>query len=312
MDVIETDGLSKSYGDVEALKDLDISVEEGEIFGFLGPNGSGKSTTINIFFDLVRPSSGSASILGFDCQDESLEVKKRTGFLPERCGIYDRLTGRKHIEFAIRSKGTNDDPDSVMKRVGIYEDADRKAGGYSKGMKKRLCLGMALTGNPELIILDEPTSGLDPNGAREVRNIVLEERDRGATIFFSSHILDQVQRVCDRVAILNEGSLVAIDSIEGLRKEVGSRSGLKLVVEETSPNLEQYLMDVEGVENVGIEGDIVYLTLKYDVSNNKVLEAVKEAGTEIQDFTTEEVTLEDLFASYISKEEKPETLKRGS
>ncbi|OUJ19532.1 ABC-type multidrug transport system ATPase component [Methanonatronarchaeum thermophilum] len=303
MSVIFTDGLTKSYGDVLALEDLSIEVGEGEIFGFLGPNGSGKSTAINILFDLVRPSSGSASILGFDCQSDSVEVKKRTGFLPERCGIYSRLSGRKHIEFAIKSKGVNDDVEEVMKRVGILDAADRKAGGYSKGMKKRLCLGMALTGNPELIILDEPTSGLDPNGAREVRNIVLEERDRGATVFFSSHILDQVQRVCDRVAILKNGKLIAIDSIEGLRKEVGSKSGLRLVLEQTPTNLKEQLMAVDGVENVGIEGNKVVLTLEYEVSKNTVLEAVKESGAEVLDFETQEVTLEDLFASYISRKQ---------
>ncbi|RZN63075.1 MAG: ABC transporter ATP-binding protein [Methanonatronarchaeia archaeon] len=302
MGVIETRGLSKTYDGVKALKDLNISVERGEIFGFLGPNGSGKSTAINILFDLVRPTSGTASVLGYDCQDDSLEVKRKTGFLPERCGVYSRLSGRKHIEFAVKSKDVDDDPERVMERVGILEAADRKAGGYSKGMKKRLCLGMALAGNPELIVLDEPTSGLDPNGAREVRNIVLEERERGATIFFSSHILDQVQRVCDRVAILKKGSLIAIDSIEGLRKEVGSRSGLKLVLEEVPAELESRLLGVEGIENVGIEGDEVYLTLKYEISKNKVLEAVKQAGAEVRDFETEEVTLEDLFASYISKD----------
>ncbi|WGI16911.1 ABC transporter ATP-binding protein [Methanonatronarchaeum sp. AMET-Sl] len=300
MSVISTEGLSKCYGDVVALDDLNIDVGEGEIFGFLGPNGSGKSTAINILFDLVRPSKGKAEILGYDCQLDSVEVKKRTGFLPERCGVYSRLSGRKHIEFAINSKDVDDDPERVMKRVGILDAAERKAGGYSKGMKKRLCLGMALTGSPELIILDEPTSGLDPNGALEVRNIVFEERDRGATVFFSSHILDQVQRVCDRVAILKSGSLIAIDTIEGLRREVGSKSGLKLMLKEIPPNLEKALSRVDGVENIGVEGKNVHLTLRYEVSKNKVLEAVKEAGADVIDFETKEVTLEDLFASYIS------------
>ncbi|MFW5919808.1 MAG: ABC transporter ATP-binding protein, partial [Halanaeroarchaeum sp.] len=190
MIAIDLGGVTKRYGDVLALDDLDLTIDEGEIFGFLGPNGAGKSTTINILLDFVRPTTGSVEVLGMDARQHSQEIRARTGVLPEGFQVYGRLTGRQHLQFAIESKRVDQDPDAILQRVDLLDAADRKAGGYSKGMKQRLTLAMALVGDPELLILDEPTTGLDPRGAREVREIVRQERDRGATVFFSSHILE--------------------------------------------------------------------------------------------------------------------------
>ncbi|MGM0604826.1 MAG: ABC transporter ATP-binding protein, partial [Halobacteriota archaeon] len=217
MVAIQLDGVSKRFGAVTALRNVDLTVESGEIFGFLGPNGAGKSTTIDILLDFVRPSAGSATVLGYDAQADSTAVRSRTGVLPDGYHVYDRLSGRDHVRFAIESKGADEDPIALLERVGIADAADRRAGGYSKGMTQRLVLAMALVGEPELLILDEPSTGLDPNGAREMREIIRAEADRGATVFFSSHILEQVEAICDRVGILNEGRLVALDSIDGLR-----------------------------------------------------------------------------------------------
>ncbi|MEF8827361.1 MAG: ABC transporter ATP-binding protein, partial [Halapricum sp.] len=215
MAAIEVNGVTKRFGDVTALQNLDLTVEEGEVFGFLGPNGAGKSTTIDILLDHVRPTAGSARVFGHDAQAESVPVRERTGVLPEGYGTLGRMTGRNHVEFAFEAKNADGDPDAVLDRVGIAGAADRRAEDYSKGMKQRLMLGMALAGDPDLLILDEPTTGLDPNGARRIRQIVQAEADRGATVFFSSHILEQVEAVCDRVGILNQGHLVAVDTIDG-------------------------------------------------------------------------------------------------
>jgi len=172
MSAIELSGVTKQFGDVTALHDLDLEVQDGEIYGFLGPNGAGKSTTIDILLDFVRPTSGRASVLGMDAQDDSLAIRQRTGVLPDGFHVYDRLTARQHLEFAIESKNATDDPDELLERVGIPDAADRKAGGFSKGMAQRLALAVALVGEPDLIILDEPSTGLDPNGAREMREII--------------------------------------------------------------------------------------------------------------------------------------------
>jgi ABC-2 type transport system ATP-binding protein len=293
---IRIDGLTKRFGDVTAVQDVDLTIEEGEIFGFLGPNGAGKSTTINVILDFIRPTEGTVTVLGHDAQAESQAVRERTGVLPEGYDVYDRLTGRQHLEFAIESKEADDDPEALLERVGIPEAIDRKAGGYSKGMAQRLVLAMALVGEPDLLILDEPTTGLDPNGAREMREIIREERDRGATVFFSSHILEQVEAVCDRVGILRSGEVVAVDSIANLQAAVGGGTTLTVRVDRASEAAIEAARGVEGVSNVRADGDAI--VVKTDGSKAAVLEAIESAGVEVSDFATEEASLEELFAAY--------------
>jgi ABC-2 type transport system ATP-binding protein len=297
MAAIELTGVTKRYDDVTAVDGLDLTVPEGEVFGFLGPNGAGKSTTINMILDFVRPTAGEVSVLGYDAQRDSVAVRQRTGVLPEGFDIYDRLTGRKHIEFAIRSKEADDHPNEILERVGIADAADRKAGGYSKGMRQRLALGMALVGQPDLLILDEPSSGLDPAGAKEMRNIVRAEADRGATVFFSSHVLGQVEAVCDRVGIMREGTLVAEDSIEGLRDAAGGEERLEITVDSASSEDLDAVVALDGVESASGDGGTVVVSCESSVKT-KVLSTLEDRGVTVKDFETTEVSLEDLFLSY--------------
>ncbi|EJN59974.1 ABC transporter ATP-binding protein [Halogranum rubrum] len=297
MAAIELTGVTKRYDDVTAVDGLDLTVPEGEVFGFLGPNGAGKSTTINMILDFVRPTTGDVSVLGYDAQRDSVAVRQRTGVLPEGFDIYDRLTGRKHVEFAIRSKDATDHPDEILERVGIADAADRKAGGYSKGMRQRLALGMALVGQPDLLILDEPSSGLDPAGAKEMREIVRAEADRGATVFFSSHVLGQVEAVCDRVGIMREGTLVAEDSIEGLRDAAGGEERLELTVDSASSDDLDAVRALDGVESVSGDGGTVVVSCESSVKT-KVLSTLEARGVTVKDFETTEASLEDLFLSY--------------
>jgi len=302
MAAIELDGVTKRFGDVTAVTDLDLTVPEGEVFGFLGPNGAGKSTTINMLLDFVRPTAGEVRVLGLDAGRESVAVRRRTGVLPEGYDVYHRLTGRKHVEFAMRSKEVDGDPDAVLERVGIADAADRKAGGYSKGMRQRLVLGMALVGEPDLLILDEPSSGLDPGGAREMREIVREEADRGTTVFFSSHVLGQVEAVCDRVGIMREGELVAEDSIEGLRDAVEGGETLVVTVDAASEDDLGAVRALDGVTNAATDGGTVTITCDPD-AKTAVIGALEEAGVTVKDFQTEETSLEDLFLAYTEGQE---------
>jgi ABC-2 type transport system ATP-binding protein len=298
MAAIELTGVTKQYGDVTALDDVSLSVEEGEIFGFLGPNGAGKSTTIDILLDFVRPTGGTASVLGMDAQRDSLAVRQRIGVLPDGYHLYDRLTARQHVAFAIDSKGTDDDPLELLERVGIADAADRKAGGFSKGMKQRLVLAMALVGDPDILVLDEPSTGLDPNGAREMRDIIRAERDRGATVFFSSHILDQVEAVCDRVGILRDGRLVAVDTIDALRDALGTDVRLTLTVDAVSEDVTAAAGAVPGVSSVQSDGDQTLSVLCTDDVKVAVLHAIEDAGGLVSDFALEETSLEEMFAAY--------------
>ncbi|MFB6253908.1 MAG: ATP-binding cassette domain-containing protein [Halobacteriaceae archaeon] len=302
MVAISIDNLTKYYGNVEALNDLSLSIDDGEIFGFLGPNGAGKSTTIDIILDFVRPTSGNVSVLGFDTQSESTKIRSRAGVLPEQFSPYDRLSGRQHVEFVAESKGISIDADRYLSRVGLGEDGGRKAGGYSKGMKQRLGLAMSLVGEPEILILDEPSTGLDPNGAREMRNIIKEENQRGTTIFFSSHILGQVEAVCDRVGILRDGELVAEDSISGLRDAIGSDTQLSVTVDTVTDELTQTISNLSGVSSVSVEDDSLTIRTEPEAKTT-VLNAIEEEGVSVLDFSTEEASLEELFAAYTEGEQ---------
>ena len=305
MAAIELDGLTKHFGDVVAVDDLDLTVEEGEIFGFLGPNGAGKSTTIDIILDFIRPNAGRATVLGHDAQAESLDVRRRTGVLPDAYHVYDRLTGREHLEFAIELKATDDDPIEMLERVNIADAAGRKAGGYSKGMKQRLMMAIALLGDPDLLILDEPSTGLDPNGAREMRDIIREENERGTTIFFSSHIMEQVEAVCDRVAIINRGRLVAVDSIDGLREAQGAGETLYLQVERLSDAMFEEIAAVDGVEHATLDDGRLRVTLGAR-PKFRVLEEIDEITT-IEDFSVATSSLGDLFIQYTNDTQEVKT-----
>ncbi|WP_232703332.1 ABC transporter ATP-binding protein [Halobacterium wangiae] len=298
MPAIETTGLTKEYGPgVRAVDDLDLTVETGEVYGFLGPNGAGKSTTIDVLLDFVRPTAGQASVLGLDAGEDTREIHERVGVLPDGYGLYDRLDGRTHLEFAADLKSTDDDPDALADRVGLDPAAlDRPVGGYSKGMTQRLALGMALVGQPDLVILDEPTSGLDPNGAREMREVILAENDRGATVFFSSHILEQVEAVCDRVGILRNGRLVAEGSLENLRDDVGGGSVITLSVADVPAGFD--VGPVLGVTALDVSERAVRATCEHPEAKVAVIDAVREAGARVTDVHTDGSSLEEMFAAY--------------
>ncbi len=231
--VIETRGLAKTYGRVGALKALDLSVQESSIFGFLGPNGAGKSTTMKLLLGLSRPTSGTGSVFGKDIATEDFEIRRRVGYLDQDPRYYGHMTARETLRFAARFFYSG--PESAIERrveeslslVGLSDRADRRVRGFSGGERQRLGLAQAQINYPELLILDEPAASLDPMGRRDVLKIMERLRDeRGATIFYSTHILDDVQRVSDSVAILRDGHLLAQAPIDELLSTGGAGSAV--------------------------------------------------------------------------------------
>lgn len=308
MPAIETNSLSKRFGDVVAVDDLSLQIDDGEVFGFLGPNGAGKSTTINMLLDFARPTGGSATVLGYDIQDESQEIRKRVGVLPEGFDLYERLSGRKHIEFAQRAKGANGDPEEYLARVGLDGDpADRNAGGYSKGMKQRLAFGMALVGDPDLLIMDEPSSGLDPTGIREMQEIVRSEAERGTTVFFSSHILDHVEEVCDRIGVMNEGELVAVGTLDELHAQIGGDAHLELSVDDAPDRAVETLPDIEGVSDATARNGWLDITCSDSAAKAKAINHVESAGSTVLDIQVEDQDIDDLFAELTGNGESAES-----
>ncbi len=223
--IIETEGLTKKYGQQVAVNSLTLQIQEGEVFGFLGPNGAGKTTTLLMFLGLTEPTSGKARVVGFDPTREPFRVKEKVGYLPENVGFYDDMDARQNLLYIARLNRLPDKIamakiDAMLKEVGLFEEAQKKVGAYSKGMRQRLGIAEVLMKEPKLIFLDEPTIGLDPDGTNRMLDLMRSlSRDKNITIFFSSHLLDQVQRICDRVGIMIKGNLVAIGPIEELAKK---------------------------------------------------------------------------------------------
>lgn len=214
-------GVSKRRGSVTALAELTLSIRSGRIFALVGPNGSGKTTALNVLLGLVRPTAGRATVRGHDAWAEARAVRRHLGVVPEGCGVYDRLSGRRHVEFAAASRGVEVDPIRVLDRVGLARVADRAAGTYSRGMTRRLVLALALVGEPDVLLLDEPFYGLDPDAADTLRAVLRDERDRGATVCFATHLFGEVAALADRLGMLSDGRLVCDGTVEEL---VGSRT----------------------------------------------------------------------------------------
>jgi len=305
MTAIEANGLSKRYGTLTALDRVDLAVEEGEIFGFLGPNGAGKSTFINLLLDFVRPDAGSVRMFGHDCQAEGVAARERVGVLPEGYSVFDRLTGRQHLEYAIRSKDAGADPVRILDRVGIRAAAERKASDYSKGMKQRLVLGMALAGDPDLLVLDEPSTGIDPNGARRLREIVRTEADRGATVFFSSHVLEQVEAVADTIAILLDGRVAATGEVDALKRQLSVGATLSIDVRDAPDHLLGELRSLDGVREVRRDAGHIEVVCDDDGDVKlEALNAVADAGV-YRDFGLREASLSTVFSEYTGPDGDP-------
>jgi len=296
MTAIETDGLTKRFGDVVAVDDVNLQVEEGEVFGFLGPNGAGKSTTINMLLDFARPTEGSATVLGYDAQDESEQIHRRVGVLPEGFDLYERLSGRKHVAFAMKTKDVDGDPDEILRRVGLSEeDARRPAGDYSKGMRQRLAFGMALVGDPDLLIMDEPSSGLDPTGINEMQELVREETERGTTVFFSSHILEHVEEICDRIGIMNRGQLVAVGTLDELHDRIGGDATLELDLDDVPQRAVEELPTIDGVTGAEVRDGSVVVRCAATTAKAEAINRVEAAGATVLDIRVEDRSIDELF-----------------
>jgi len=223
--IIETEGLTKRYGSQTAVNNLNLSIDEGEVFGFLGPNGAGKTTTILMFLGLTEPTSGKVKVIGFDPTRDPFHVKEKVGYLPENVGFYDDMDARQNLRYIARLNRIPDKVsdiriDETLNLVGLLDEAKKKVGTYSKGMRQRLGIAEVLIKEPKLIFLDEPTIGLDPDGTNRMLDLIHSlSRDRNMTVFLSSHLLDQVQQICDRVGIMIKGKLVAIGPIGELAKK---------------------------------------------------------------------------------------------
>jgi ABC-2 type transport system ATP-binding protein len=293
MNVIETKGLTVYYGSQRGIVDVDLAVQEGEIFGFLGPNGAGKTTTMRTLLDIIRPVRGQASIFGLDCQRQGTEIRGRIGYLPGELALYPNLTGRQYLDMLDLLRGRKGDVTyrrELAERLGL--DVSRRTREYSAGNKKKLGLVAALMHKPALLILDEPTGGLDPLVEQTVLQLAREARQEGRTGFFSSHILSDVQAVCDRVGIIREGRLVAVERVDKLTAQPFHRLRLNLAQPPTAD-----VFAIPGVIELSRDGQSVRLEVRDNLP--EVMKAAAAYG--ITDIETQPVTLEEVFLAYYGK-----------
>jgi ABC-2 type transport system ATP-binding protein len=289
---IRTEGLTKHYGSVRALEPLDLEVASGEIFGFLGPNGAGKSTMIRTLLGFLRPTAGRATVLGLDIVDKSVEIRRRTGYLPGGIALYDSLSGADALAYLNDLQGR--EPvrrDELCERLQMPASVlRRKVRDYSRGMRQKIGVIQALQHDPDLAVLDEPTEGLDPLMQQAFYSIMDDLRTAGRTIFFSSHVLSEVERVCDRVAIIRAGHLMALQHVEELlsrRKRTVTlrwRGGM--------PDLS----GIPGVADVTVQGDRLHATLLGEVA--PFVRAVDSPN--LLDLTIEPARLEEAFLEFYS------------
>ncbi len=292
---IYTEGLTKHYGDVRAVVDLNLDIQAGEIFGFLGPNGAGKTTTIRTLLDEIRPTAGKAWILGMDSHKKAVEIRKHIGYLPGDLAMYPDLTGKDTLTYFANLRGGVDWSyvDSLAERLNA--DLDKKVGNLSSGNRQKVGLIQAFMNRPEIFIFDEPSSGLDPLVQREFQNMMREVTGNGCSVFLSSHTLSEVQHVADRVGIIRSGKLVAIESVAELRSKAIRRIELDFdtMVEAT------VFEAIPGVRDVVIENHRVVLS--YDGKMEDMLRVVMDKY-ELINIRTQEADLEEIFITYYREE----------
>jgi len=285
--IIQTEKLTKSYGVHRGIVDVDLEVRAGEIFGFLGPNGAGKTTTIRILLDLIRPTSGAARVFGIGASDDPVAIHARIGYLPGEFTLYDRLTGSETIEYFANLRGGFDRryAGELVERLGL--DPSRRFREYSKGNKQKVGLICALQHRPELLILDEPTAGLDPLVQQTFNELLFEAKAQGRTAFISSHIISEVERTCDRVAIIREGRIVRLDSVDALREMAAHEVELRFA-EPVDPAPYEA---IPGVSNLVVEGR----TLRMLVTGEVAPVVRLAAKARLVDFLSREPSLEEVF-----------------
>ena len=307
--MIQADSLSRSYGDRWAIRDVSFQAQQGEILGFLGPNGAGKTTTMRILSGFLAPTAGQASVAGYDVVEKPLEAKRRLGYLPETIPLYEDLTTREYLTFVARLKGVerrkvDGAVDRAMTLCAVTEVADRLVRNLSRGYRQRVGLAHAIVHDPPVLILDEPTSAMDPRQIVEIRNVIKGLRGNH-TVILSTHILPEATAVCDRVIILNEGSVVAVDTYAQLAARLRSSEKTLVRVARADASLPQRLSVIAGVLHVTPgpnQGELVVEAVLGKDVREEVARTVVGAGAGLLDLRPIAMSLEDVFLKLVTEE----------
>jgi beta-exotoxin I transport system ATP-binding protein len=289
-----TTGLGKRYGRLAALSDVSLRIDSGEVFGYLGPNGAGKTTTLRLLMGMIRPTAGSATILGLDAWRDSVAIHRRVGYLQGEAALYDRLTGRQHIAYFCHLRGSADHSSALKLAERLDLDLDHPARTLSKGNRQKVAVVLALMSAPQLLILDEPTSGLDPLVQQEFHSLLREHAARGGSVLLSSHVLGEVQRVADRIGVLRSGRLIAVERLEDLRGKSLHHISARFAGAVPADAVAR----LPGIRELRVSGQALSCTAPQTALNALLKEVARH---EVADFECAEAELEETFLTYYGR-----------
>ena len=305
--IIETKDLTKKYEKFVAVDSLNLAVKQGEVFGLLGPNGAGKTTTILMLLGLTEPTSGRVKVLGFNPARQPLSVKSRAGYIPDQVGFYDELTARENLVYIARLNGLSRQEsgkriNEALDKVGLTEVADKSVKTFSRGMRQRLGVADVLIKNPQLIIMDEPTQGLDPELAREFLQLIRELANAGITILLSSHLLYQVQEVCDRVGLFHQGHMVLEGTVTELAQKVlGGGFHVRLRANGSKKTYEEELHKLPGVVEVNFKSPDIYTLVATRDLRSEAASVIVHARGKLTSLDIENLSLDDIYNAYFEE-----------
>ena len=308
LNMIQTINLTKKYGKITAVDRLNLNVKKGEIYGFLGPNGAGKTTTIFMLLGIVKPTKGKVVLFGNNLRDKYFDIKSKIGVASEERNLYCEMTAKEYLSFfadLFNVKNKSERITEILRKIHLYNRKDDKLNKFSRGMKQKIEVARALIHDPELLILDEPVSGLDPNGIKEIRDIILEENSKGKTILISSHILSEIEKICHRVGIINNGILVKEDKMANMKKKLTNSVELEIELDSSYNENDKLVFKLNSysfIKEISIKENLI--KIKTDVGQDyraKISQILSSYGATIISMNKKEISLEDIFMTITEK-----------
>jgi ABC-2 type transport system ATP-binding protein len=303
--VIRAENLTKEYNGLKAVDGLNLSVGQGEIYGFLGPNGAGKTTTILMLLSIVKPSQGRIYLLGQQLEQANLDLRTRLGVVSEKQYLYKEMKAREYLDFFGYLYGVRDRArriDQLLEELDLVEARNKRLGDFSRGMQQKIGFARALLHDPELLILDEPISGLDPNGVKQIRDLIARENKRGKTIFISSHLLSEVEKLCRKVGIINRGKLLAEEEMENLKRRLRNVVELEVELSKVRKEITDTLRGFHFVKKIQQDQNVLTITVNSDQDYREpISEAVSRKGGIVLGIRAKEMSLEDAFMTITQK-----------
>ncbi len=303
--MIRTTGLTKSFDNFMAVNEITLNVKKGEIYGFLGPNGAGKTTTIRMLLGILKPTKGEIYLFDKPLHQDYFNMKKKIGVVSEKQYLYEEMTPYEYLDFFgdfYRIKNRKKRIKELLEWAGLYGVRDKRLKQFSRGMQQKVGIARALLHDPEILILDEPISGLDPMGIKQVRDMIEEQKRLGKTIFISSHLLSEVEKICDRVGIVNEGVLLAEDKMEDLKMKLSRETEIEVEVKKVIPEVIKALSSLDFVNKVAQENNLLVVKVKTDRDHrDEIVRTISSQGGAILGLKLREMSLEEAFVTITQK-----------